>query len=143
MAGLLKQPAQAPDALQTEGRVKRLRLRAALDLESLTALATRQLPLWLGAPREHEWAYSVRLPAGSRVSNVPESFREEARCLSIERDARRDGDRIDVRVREVRSCPEISPAEYPAFRARTLEALNRLDERVAFSPGPVETAPAR
>ncbi len=133
----------APDALQTEGRVKRLRLRAALDLESLTALATRQLPLWLGAPREHEWAYSVRLPAGSRVSNVPESFREEARCLSIERDARRDGDRIDVRVREVRSCPEISPAEYPAFRARTLEALNRLDERVAFSPGPVETAPAR
>ena len=122
------------NALQTNEGARRLRLPVLPGLDRLTSLVDRKAPLRIGVPETTDLHVTVALPSQSRVAELPHDFKETPRCLSIERQSRTKGDQIDVRLKMVRTCAEITPAEYPAFRTEVLRALSRMQEQLAFAP---------
>lgn len=121
------------NALDVSGQSRRLRLPSQLGLERLTSLVERRTPLWLGIPETNEWHLTIDLPAGSQVTELPEDFTEQAQCLSLQRVSTQQGAQIDVALKLVRTCSQISPAEYPAFRGHLLKVMNRMEQRLAFA----------
>jgi len=74
----------------------------------------------------------VQLPEGSRVLELPKDFEQSPKCLTIQRHSTASGAHVDVSLKLVRTCDEISTADYAAFREHLLKAVTRLSEQLAF-----------
>jgi tetratricopeptide (TPR) repeat protein len=121
------------NGLDTEGDTRRLSVPVKAGLEHVTSASKRLTPLYLGTPSTTEWHYAIKLSKASHLLKVPDNFVEEAKCLRVERQSNRHGEEIDLSVKVVVSCSEISPADYPDFRAHALKTNSRLEQRVAFT----------
>ena len=123
----------ATNTMQVDGPSRRLRLPAFLEgIDQLAALASRKAPLMLGVPETAETHISVQLPEGSRVLELPKDFEQSPKCLTIQRHSTASGAHVDVSLKLVRTCDEISTADYAAFREHLLKAVTRLSEQLAF-----------
>ncbi len=129
----------ASKALEKNGPSRRLRLPSnANGLERLVALTDRKLPLRLGVPQTVETKVSVELPEASQVVEVPQDFEESTTCLTVRRKTSAKGTHVESTVTLIRTCSDVSPADYRAFRDKVLVAASHLQEQLAFRAGPAK-----
>jgi cellulose synthase operon protein C len=121
------------NALDVSGVTRRLRLPSQLGLDRIVTLSSRNVPLHLGVPRTEEDHLTIELPRGSKLIELPKDFSEEGKCFSVRRTTKQHAGQLDVDVEVVHSCDEISPREYPDFRAHALRVLSQMEQQVAFA----------
>jgi hypothetical protein len=123
----------ASNSLTVNGATRRLRLPSLVGLERLGALAQRSTPLRLGVPETDEVRVAVDLPEGSHVVELPPDFEEHLQCLDLSRQTRQAGGKAEIDLKLVRTCAEVSAADYPAFREKLLRVVARLQDQLAFA----------
>jgi tetratricopeptide (TPR) repeat protein len=132
----------ASKALEKNGTSRRLRLPSnSSGLDRLVALTDRKLPLRLGIEQSVETKVSVELPPGSQVVELPQDFEESTTCMKIRRKSAARGSHVDSTVTVVRTCSDVSPGEYHAFRDHLLSAATHLQEQLAYRSSPANAAP--
>jgi len=122
----------AASALQAHGDEHRMRVPAPFALGRLTRLENRRTPLRLGVLDSTRWAVSFEAPRGGSITRVPDDFRIENPCFTVSRASETRGRRATVTVEFTRTCPEISPEDYPEFRRQAQRAATLLQDEVVF-----------
>jgi hypothetical protein len=97
------------------------------------ALSTRQHPLrlWRGA---QAFTMDVDLGPGQKASRVPADFSVEHPCFTMSRKVEQKDAHVVVATRYRNTCAEISPADYPAFRAAVQKAVAHAQDEIVFGP---------
>lgn len=124
----------ASAALQARGEERRMRVPAPYALGRLTRLERRRMPLRLGVLDSTRWTISFEVPRGGRIVRTPDDFTIEHDCFRISRTTVTRGRTATVTIDYSRSCPEISPDDYPEFRRQAQRAATLLQDEIVFTP---------
>lgn len=132
---------EAKASARKEGDTLRLRIPTDYSPRTTFALATRKLPLVLGAPAQMKLNYEVTLPDGFQTKSLPTSTEVKSKCLSFSRQVSVSGQvfKMEQRVRTL--CERITPEEYPRYREQA-DAINRLlEEELVLAPSKAKSPP--
>ena len=104
-------------------------------LETYASLSERRHPLVLGEPGENRFEYRYALPAGWKVTDLPEDAAGEVPEAAFEVRNRVVDGVLVVSGHVAIRAPRVSPERYPAFR----ELVARIDaafaRRIRIAPG--------
>jgi tetratricopeptide (TPR) repeat protein len=118
-------------AVQRVGTVHRF----ALPWRNIIAppdLSIRRTPLRSGPPEQKRWEMTVELPRSGRFITIPAAQQVNHRCVTAALSSHVRGGHLTVRWQYERTCTEIEPEQYDAFRA-SLEAVQQhLESEVSF-----------
>ncbi len=131
----------APTLARTEGDQLRFKVPIDWSLKRKFSLSERRFPLLFGAPARTEWTVDVKLPEGMVASRLPTSTTVDAGCLKLERKASSAAGAVRIEQTVTQTCDRLSPAEYPAFRAKAEKMEQLMEEEVvlaAATPAPVK-----
>jgi hypothetical protein len=119
------------NAVKTEDDRYRVDVPLIFPISHSVALATRQHPLrlWRGT---QTFSMDVDLGDGREASHVPVDFSVEHPCFTISRKSEAKGAHVTIRTSYRNTCPEIAPADYPAFRAAVQKAVAREHDNIIF-----------
>jgi cellulose synthase operon protein C len=128
--------ARVPQLAVRDGSALRLAPTALHDLaRTLAPASTRRLPLDLGTQSSYVEERRVRLPAGWRVSELPEGGAAESPFGRLTLTVRQEGREVRAHTQLDLSQDRVSPDDYPAFR-RWVEEVDRiLRQRLTLAPG--------
>jgi tetratricopeptide (TPR) repeat protein/transglutaminase-like putative cysteine protease len=117
-----------------EGETLRVKVPSEWSPRALFPLATRKLPMLLGAPGRIDTEVRLRLPTGFEVRRLPSAGKVELPCLVVERTAVTEGDAVVARTSYVTRCERLTAAEYAASRARGDDMVKLLDDELVVAP---------
>jgi tetratricopeptide (TPR) repeat protein len=124
------------NAVKPEDDRHRLDVPLHFPIAHSVALATRQHPLklWRGT---QSFSLEVDLGEGRTASHVPADFSVEHACFTVSRKTEAKGAKVTVKTFYKNTCPEIAPADYPAFRAAVQKAVAKAQDNIVFGGGKV------
>jgi hypothetical protein len=99
----------------------------------LTRLAERKLPLRLGVPSTEGVDTTIAIPAGKKVVRAPADYHVTSACFTAERTSTTTATSVVVHQSYAKTCPEIAPSDYAAFRAKALEVVTREHDPLVLS----------
>lgn len=119
-------------AVHDEDGAHRLDLPLPFPFVGTASLAERVHPLvlWRGTQ-------SVEIEAElseGHTALLPADFSVEHPCFKIDRKSELKGRRVIVRSTFRNACPEVAPADYPAFRAAVQKAASHAKDKLVFGP---------
>ncbi|MBL8921898.1 MAG: tetratricopeptide repeat protein [Myxococcaceae bacterium] len=143
----LKALLEARTFARPEGESLRIKVPTGWNPRGQFSLATRRHPLVLGTPFTDETRVSVTLPEGFEVKKLPASGALEQTCLKLERTVTQAGRTITSRAVFRVTCDRVTPAEYPAYRAKVDEMMRLLEDELvvgkAATPAGKKPVPAK
>ncbi|APR79891.1 Transglutaminase-like enzyme [Minicystis rosea] len=120
-------------AIHPEEQAHRLDLPLLFPLSGTTALATREQPLVI--PRGTQtFELDAELGEGQEASHLPDDFKVEHACFTVERRSEVKGHHVLVRTSYRNTCAEVAPAEYAGFRAAVQKAAAYAKDKIVFGP---------
>lgn len=139
----LKALLEAKTFARPEGDTLRIKVPTSWNPRSQFALSSRRHTLVLGTPFTDETKVSVTLPEGFEVKKLPAAGALEQTCLKLERTVTQTGRTVTSRAVFQVTCDRITPAEYPAYRAKVDEMMRLLEDElvVGKAAGPAAKKP--
>ncbi len=120
------------NAVKPEDERRRLDVPLFFPPAHSAALSSRQHPLrlWRGT---QSLAMDVDLGPGQEIARLPSDFSVEHACFTMSRKVETKGSHVIVLTRFKNTCPEITPADYPAFRAAVQRVVAHEQDELLFS----------
>lgn len=125
---------EAKTFARAEGDTLRVKVPTSWNPRSQFSLASRRHALVLGAPFTDEAHVSVTLPEGFEVKKLPASGSLEQTCLKLDRTVSQRGRTVTSRAVFQVTCERVTPAEYPAYRAKVDEMMRLLEDELVVGP---------
>ena len=100
-----------------------------------TPLSSRKRDLKVPARSTQITEWTVKLPAGAKVSRLPETANEKSKFGSAAVTVKQDGASVTVRTEIAIDVPRVVAADYAAFRTFCEKADHALGARVVYSVG--------
>jgi len=125
---------RAPSLLRADRGELRLRPPDFVGLTHLVPHAERANPLRLGTPRTSELRLRVALGDKHTAAHVPPDASVRSPCLTLHRHADVEPGRVELRYELVRTCYEVSVADYPAFREAAQRIYRVMEEDLVLQP---------
>ncbi|MFT3765320.1 MAG: transglutaminase domain-containing protein [Minicystis sp.] len=120
-------------AIQPEDQAHRLDVPLLFPLAGTTALAERQQSLVIARGMQ-VFELDAELGEGQEVSHLPDDFRVDHACFSVERKSEVKGRHVLVRTSYKNTCAEVMPVDYPAYRAAVQKAAAHAKDKIVFGP---------
>jgi hypothetical protein len=144
----LVHPVGIDEELELGGSIRRegdhFRLKVPNDADTaLTRLTDRQTPLDLGPPRRTKTQIVFRLGKAVRVTEKPLPVSVVDPCFEAHRSVTGDATTVTLTDDYQQTCPQISVADYPRFRAAMDRARALFDAAVVFDVAAGKTPAAR
>jgi len=134
----LRQPAKLRALLEAktfarpEGETLRIKVPTSWNPRGQFSLSSRRHTLVLGAPFSDEARVSVTLPEGFEVKKLPASGSLAQGCLQLDRSVTQTGRTVTSRALFQVTCDRVTPAEYPAYRAKVDEMMRLLEDELVL-----------
>ena len=125
---------RAPSLVRVDRGELRVRPPDFLGLDHLVPHAQRANPLRLGTPRTASLTLTLALGTQLSAAHVPPDTAIETPCLRLHRTATPGPEQLEIVYELVRTCYEISVADYPAFRAAAQQVSRALEEEIVLRP---------
>jgi hypothetical protein len=98
-----------------------------------TTLGERRLPLKLGVPDSSHSEVTLVLPRGRKLLRPPPDYHIAHACFRADRTTTVQSGVVRMVSSYTRTCPEISPTDYPAFRVEALKVVSRERDPIVLS----------
>ncbi|HEY4220803.1 MAG TPA: transglutaminase domain-containing protein, partial [Myxococcota bacterium] len=125
--------ADVPGALHDDADGTRVDVPHISPFATLTQLAERKLPLRLGISDNESLDMVLAIPPGKKVLRTPADYHVVGTCFTADRTTTTGATDVHVIAGYVKTCPEISAADYPAFRAKALEVVAREHDPIVLT----------
>jgi cellulose synthase operon protein C len=126
----LKALIEAKTFARPEGATLRIKVPTSLNPRGQFTLASRRHTLVLGTPFQDEALFSLTLPEGFEVKKLPASGALEQTCLKLDRTVTLTGRTVTSRAVFQVTCERVTPADYPAYRAKVDEMMRLLEDEL-------------
>ncbi|MDP3235891.1 MAG: transglutaminase domain-containing protein [Myxococcales bacterium] len=126
----LKALIEAKTFARPEANTLRIKVPTSWNPRGQFTLASRRHTLVLGTPFTDEARVSVTLPEGFEVKKLPASGTLEQTCLKLDRAVTQTGRTVTSRATFQVTCDRVTPAEYPAYRAKVDEMMRLLEDEL-------------
>ncbi len=133
---IVRYTARVPQLAVRDGRLLRMSPTVLAELSrNLASASTRRLPLDIGGQSSYVEERRVRVPAGWRVSDLPDGGTAESPFGRLSMEIRQEGQEVRARTQLDLQQDRVSPEQYPAFRRWVEEADRILQQRLTIAPG--------
>ncbi len=121
---------EAKTFARAEGDTLRVKVPTSWNPRGSFSLSSRRQALVLGAPFTDETRVSITLPEGLEVKKLPASGTLEQTCIKLDRSVTQTGRTVTSRAVFQVTCDRVTPAEYPAYRAKVDEMMRLLEDEL-------------
>ncbi len=124
--------ADVSNLLSPQDGGKRLLIPASLIGAGTAKLTTRVLPMDLGIKGYLTMGVRIQLPPKAKIVSLPNPFRTEGPCFTVERTIAPSGNTITMKTVYTKECTMLQPPEYPSFRMAVQEVVSRQEDYIVF-----------
>jgi hypothetical protein len=120
--------------IQKEGQHFRIKMPPFFTAAEQVSLPKRETPLDLRTRSASSVELHASLPEGMQFIDPPQPVELSSPCLKVKRSVQAVGRELRVHDEYEHTCPQVSAADYPAFREAVQKANAALDQAIVFGP---------